>query len=517
MLHYNKMEVNLQETLKFIQGVPQIVPQEWCLKCRICCRFPDSDTEKVQAPTWSPSEAQWAYEAGGEPSWFKKTDRSPSLLPRLHSCGEGCRCPAFKPESNTCSIYESRPLDCRLYPFVLTKDPSGAKVLLAMDTKCPYLEEHGEDSAVAAYSIELAGYLESPTGLAYLKTNPKIVGSAWPEFVNVAALSSITATVQPPLSPPHPALKPFTWADLPILEETLTWEARTRSSRPAGSSYTLAGLFGWSDLIRYWWTRLDDSFCLFAEQAGGLFMPIPPLGKVASRKVDRAAWEILVHVNQGAEVSRIEGIEPQETPRFLDNGFQLKPGEPEYLYRREDLVHLRGDRYRSQRWETNKFRRNFNYRIRPFLEGDLIPCLQLYTAWGIERQQSTSDSFPKALIRDGLFFHRRLMMSQKDLGLTGRVLEVEGQIRGYTFGAPVSDQVFCVFLEIADRSFPGAAQVLFQEFSRELEPFPWINAMGDSGLATLRRAKLSYRPYATLVTLVACSPLGPLVISNSTR
>ncbi len=489
------MEVNLQETLKFIQGVPQIVPQEWCLKCRICCRFPDSDTEKVQAPTWSPSEAKWAYAAGGEPSWFKKTDSSPTLLPKLHSCGEGYRCPAFKPELNTCSIYESRPLDCRLYPFVLTRDPSGTKVVLAMDTKCPYLEEHGKDPAVAAYSIELAGYLESPIGLAYLKTNPKIMGSAWPEFVNVAALGSITATVQPPPSPPHPALKPFTWGNLPILKETLTWEARTHSN------YTLAGIFGWSDLIRYWWARLDDSFCLFAEQAGGLFMPIPPLGKVASRKVDRAAWEILTKVNQGSEVSRIEGIEPQDTQRFQGNGFRLEPGEPEYLYCREDLVHLRGERYRSQRWATNKFRRNFSYRIRPFQPGDLIPCLQLYTAWGIERQQSTSDSFPKALIRDGLFFHRRLMMSCQELKLTGRVLEVAGNIRGYTFGAPVSDRVFCIYLEIVDRSLPGGPQVLFQEFCREMEPFPLINAMGDSGLESLRRAKLSYRPVGMVKTL----------------
>jgi hypothetical protein len=349
-------------------------------------------------------------------------------------------------------------LDCRLYPFVLTFDPGGTKVILAMDMKCPYLEAHGTDPEVTAYAQRLASYLEDPVGLATLKTNPSIIGPSWPEFVSMAALPSITATLQESVKPPHPALRPFTMAQRDILSEALA------TQQHAYSGYTLAGILGWSDLIRYWWASLHGAVCLFAEQAGGLFMPLPPLGSSVSAETVAEAWGILTEANQGALVSRIEGIEPDSARLFETSGFRWAPGEMEYLYHRADLVNLRGDRYRSQRWAVNRCRKRVAYYIRPFKKEDLVSCLQMYTRWGIGRQQRSSDPFPKALVRDGLFFHRRLMMSFEELDLTGYVIEVEGEIRGYTFGAPVSPEIFCVFLEITDHSIPGLAQVLFREF-----------------------------------------------------
>lgn len=492
-----------KEIDSFIRQVPQIVPESWCLECKICCRFPE--TEGVQTPTWSSLEADWARKAGADSSWFLAIPESPSLAPQLHSCGSGYRCPAFQEEQNRCSIYRVRPLDCRLYPFVLTKDAAGTRALLAMDQKCPFIQAHGTDPDLIAYSQQLTRYLDSPLGLAYLKTNPHLIGPSWPEFVTVASLPGITATVQAdgPVQavpkPPHPILQLLTLENRPLLEEALAWKTH------AHSSYTLAGLLGWSDLIRYWWAQLEGAFCLFAQQGGGVFMPLPPLplGKTGSHHALEAAWEILTEANQAAEVSRVEGIEPSEIPFFKAGRFQIHSSEPEYLYRRADLAGLRGDRYRSQRWAVNRCLREISYRFRPYQEKDLIPCLQLYTQWGIQKQRATTEAFPKSLIRDGLFFHRRLMIHHKEFNLTGRVLEIDGRIRGYTFGAQVSPRVFCIFLEIADRSIPGLAQLLFREFCRELESFPLINAMGDSGIPGLKQAKESYHPVGSVTAVVA--------------
>ncbi len=473
---------------KFIQGLPQIVPEEWCLNCKICCRFPAE--EGVQAPTWSVREAQWAVQAGGEKDWFEQKASSPSLLPRLHTCGSGFRCPAFESKTNRCSIYSVRPLDCRLYPFVLTKNPGDTQVLLAMDLKCPYLQAHGSDPEVSDYALSLARYLEASEGLEYLKENPQIVGPSWPEFVPVAALPSLTAAVQGMPLAPHPALRPLTREEIPLLKSCLSMTSHQLSS------YTLAGLLGWSDLIHYWWVLLKGALCLFAEQGGGLSMPLPPLAQKVTVDVCEAAWAILEEANQGERVSRVEGVEPLLAEQLKSASFEWAPGEPEYLYRREDLAALRGDRYHSQRGAANRFLNTVrSYRFRPFEEKDLVACLQLYTRWGIRRQQQESaEPWAKAFIRDGLFFHRRLMMDRQELGLTGRVLEAENGILGYTFGAPVSRDVFCVFLEIADRDYPGAAQLLFRELCREMDSFPLINGMGDSDLQGLRRVKEGYRP-----------------------
>lgn len=483
----------MEDLRKFILNLPQIVPESWCSECRICCRFPA--TENVQTPFWSPLEAEWARESGqeGDPSWFMPAPKAPSLSPRLVSCGEsGYRCPAFEPGTNGCRIHAVKPLDCRLYPFVLARNSADTEVLLAMDPKCPFIERNQENPELLAYAARLAGYLDTATGMEYLRQNPQVVGPSWPEYLWVSALPRATAWIQgrPEAKPPHPSLRSVTEADLPVLREAL------RERPHAVSHYTLASLLGWSDLISLWWAPLRQGFALFAEQAGGLFLPVPPLGGRLSADQVRQAWEILVEANRGAGVSRVEGVETPDLGLFKELGFSLRLGEQEYLYAASALARLSGDGYRSQRWAVNRCSRSISFRIRPFEEADLLPCLQLYTHWAIRRQKESSDDLGKKLLRDGLFYHRRLMMERDRFGLMGRVLESEGKILAYTFGAAVSERIFCVFAEIAERSVPGLGAVLFREFCREIEGkgYRWVNAMGDAGLPALRRAKMAYRP-----------------------
>lgn len=480
--------------LAFVRGVPQIVPESWCLECKICCRFPD--TRNVQTPRWSQVEAAWARpaplrgQAGGEPGWFESRPGSPSLAPRLEGCPSGgYRCPAFEPGTNRCSIHEVKPLDCRLYPFVLAESPGGEQAVLAMDTKCPYVQAHGSDPELAAYAARLAQYLEQPVAEEYLRLNPEIIGPFWPEYLSVATFAPGQKRItQGRRNPPHRALLPLSAEDRARLRALLHKASR------ATSRWSLGALLGWEDLLRVWWAPLGEGMGIFAEQSGAVFMPVPPIAEDCTPQVLEAAWRLLQEANGGSEVSRIEGVEAMDRVLFESAGFRLEPAEPEYLYRTSDLAHLRGDRYRSQRWAINRCRRTAPCRYRPFREQDLAPCLQLYTAWAIGRQREHSDPHARRLIRDSLYFHRRLMMEGERLGVAGRVLEGASGLLAYSFGGPLSDEVFCIFLEIADRRVPGAAQLLFREFCREMEGFPILNAMGDEGLEGLRRAKLGYRP-----------------------
>lgn len=363
--------------------------------------------------------------------------------------------------------------------------------MLSMDMKCPYMEAHGSDPQVAAYAVELARYLEKEEGLAYLKTNPQLVGPTWPEFVAVAALPAVTQTVRErPQNPPYPDLKPFSFGDEALLREFLLKRPHTHSS------YTVAGLLGWLDLIQIWGLELEGALCLFAEQAGAFYMPLPPLSDWIKPSTLKSCWEILTKLNQGNGVSRIEGIEPAQVNAFKSLGFQLKSSEPEYLYLRQELADLKGDPYRAKRWGVNRALRLGSYVFRPFEEKDLISCLQLYTHWGIQRQQMESEPYSKALIRDGLFFHRRLMMKGKAWNLSGWVLEVEGKIQGYTFAAAVNEDTIAILLEIVERQMTGLAQLIFRELCRQVTRYTWINAMGDSNLTGLRQAKESYHPAA---------------------
>lgn len=491
------------EVARFIEGIPQLVPESRCLDCKICCRFPD--TEHVQTPTWSSQEAGWLQEAV-RVRWLKPDAAGPSVRPVLKECGHGFLCPAFDAGSNRCTIYPMRPLDCRLYPFTLCEDASSERLCLAVDLKCPYIQENIEDPKILDYAARLIQYLHKPEAAHYVRMNPAVVGPTWPEFLFIAGLPHLKKAVRRQLDTPspHPALRPLEGPEgAKQLRKALSFEKHRYSG------YTAAGVVGWADIIRYWWAPLEDSLCLFAEQAGGFFMPLPPLGRSPDSKLADQVWAMLMELNGGNEVSRIEGIEAEQKEAWVGFGFHLEAGEPEYLYSRVDIAGLRGDRYRTQRGMINRCLRNAEaWSFRPFRKADLVACLQLYTKWGLYRQQEVPEPFFRALVRDGLFFHRRLMMEGDLLGVTGRVLEKGGRIAGYTFGAEVSADTFCVFLEIADPAVDGVSQLMFREFCREMNSYPFINAMGDSGLSGLRQAKESYHPRELVTPWIARKKKG---------
>ena len=92
--------------------------------------------------------------------------------------------------------------------------------------------------------------------------------------------------------------------------------------------------------------------------------------------------------------------------------------------------------------------------------------------------------------------HTALGISHADaLGLVGRVVWIDGEIRGYTFGYPLNVDTFCILFEVTDLKIKGLAQFIYREFCKELmDTYRWMNAMDDSGLENLKRVKNAYHP-----------------------
>ena len=104
------------------------------------------------------------------------------------------------------------------------------------------------------------------------------------------------------------------------------------------------------------------------------------------------------------------------------------------------------------------------------------------------------------MLEDCWHAHRTGLMNHEQLGLVGRVVFIDGVLKGYTFGYPLNSESFCVLFEVTDLRIKGLAQFLFKEFCREQAAYRWINTMDDSGLENLRRVKLSYRPSKQLLS-----------------
>ena len=105
--------------------IKQIVPPEWCFKCDICCRFPESTS--FLAPYFTGEEITSAVQTGAcETAFLNKTGCKITLMPYE----EAYICPAFDPMTAHCRIYKARPFDCVLYPFAIMLDETGKRLYL---------------------------------------------------------------------------------------------------------------------------------------------------------------------------------------------------------------------------------------------------------------------------------------------------------------------------------------------------------------------------------------------------
>ncbi len=478
----------------FIQQLPQIVPESWCFDCRICCRFPDS--EKAQTPVWSGREAAWVNESAHRlptPLKLKPVPGLPVFTPQLNPCSHsgGFHCSAFEESSKKCLIHSIKPLDCRLYPFVMTRHPSGSEPLLAIDMKCPYIQASMKEPAMAAYIHTLINYLEQTVAADYFSSNPAVVGDWWPEYLPVAWIQSASSALPLPAVSVPEGLQPVLNSDLPLIRKA---EADSAENHLSGG--TVDAWIPWTDLISLYWMKKPDGLFVFARQAGGFFMPFPPLAETLSPPILNEAWVQLNRLNSGNAVSRIEGVSEQQKSLFEKAGFSLRASESDYCYLRSDLADLSGDRYHSHRGMINQASKMIGeYRFRPLTPGDFNSCAELYWRWAADSYlKHPEQDETHRMIRDSFFFHQRLLKAPTAEDWVAYGLEADGKLLGYTIGRPLSDELFCIYTEMTDRTIPGLSALIFREFCRTQNQFTWINTMGDSGLEGLKQSKESYHP-----------------------
>ena len=265
------------------------------------------------------------------------------------------------------------------------------------------------------------------------------------------------------------------------------------------SRYAVAPHYIWRNFFDFYWTIIDDQFCLFANQDGDYFMPILPMGVSLNQNVIQQAYGFTLEANRAKQIARIENVPEGFIPFFQQMGFRSVRKETEYLYETDALVELKGDRYKSKRASYNALIRNYPAaQLQPYQPAHLPDCLALYKSWQQERGARVHDDIYRAMLEDSRHSHRAALMNYEELGLIGRIVFIDGGLKGYTFGYHLTSEIFCVLFEVTDLEIKGLAQFLFREFCREQAAYRWINTMDDSGLENLKRVKLSYRPVKQL-------------------
>jgi Fe-S-cluster containining protein len=130
----------------------QAIPQEFCLRCRGCCRFNQQDS------VWQPRLLEEEKPEVAEIKIVPAPGENNFICGNL-SCVD-----------NKCKIYANRPFECQFYPFLF--DRKLHKVFLALDLNCAFVRENNKNMEFEEYTRSLIELVQSKDYLDILRNNP---------------------------------------------------------------------------------------------------------------------------------------------------------------------------------------------------------------------------------------------------------------------------------------------------------------------------------------------------------
>ncbi|MBU1727324.1 MAG: DUF2156 domain-containing protein [Candidatus Omnitrophica bacterium] len=276
------------------------------------------------------------------------------------------------------------------------------------------------------------------------------------------------------------------------------------------SAYAFENIFLWKPHFEIKWAEMDGNLCVFFRDKIACFLYLSPLGNKRSPEAVSEAFKFMDSLNKNKDFSRIENVEEAEVDSYGVLGYECEEKYRDYLCKRSDLARLSGDGFKHKRACANFFIKHYKFEYSKFSPKHKEPCLKLFKSWMLERKEKNPDELYQAMLEDNQVCLNNLLDNYRDLGCVGRVIEVDGQVSAFTFGYPLSQDIFCILYEVTDLSMKGAAQFIFREFCRELSGYTYINIMDDSGLENLKRVKLSYKPIRTIPNYVVTRIKGSL-------
>jgi len=161
--------------------IKQFPASKICIGCLGCCRFAEKRS------IWHPSVT------GPEAKRLLK-DGSLKKIPAVHCEGANYICIFLRVQDNLCSVYSRRPLECRLYPFLINR--RGKKIFLAVHSACLAVEKDPENPRLKECARALGKILTKRDFARLLKDNPHLP-QRYPGAVNLIELKPVRWNLKP--------------------------------------------------------------------------------------------------------------------------------------------------------------------------------------------------------------------------------------------------------------------------------------------------------------------------------
>lgn len=142
-----------------------------CMQCRECCVF--ADDEIYFGPVATNSEKKTLLKIGKKNSSFEEHGNLHKI--KLVKHGGHNRCPFLDTKTWLCTVYDKRPFDCKLYPYIITWDKSKRNIVLCHQTEMCKAHQTKDSKEHDAYRDYVIQYLCTPEVVNMLRENPELI------------------------------------------------------------------------------------------------------------------------------------------------------------------------------------------------------------------------------------------------------------------------------------------------------------------------------------------------------
>lgn len=169
----------------------------------------------------------------------------------------------------------------------------------------------------------------------------------------------------------------------------------------------------------------------------------------------------------------------------------------EYVYSSQALATYSGPKMAYKRRDFERFRRDYSgrFEVRLITAGD-IPALRTFQEQWLKDKVSRSQSeYVSSWVAGENVGITSAFDDWESLDMTGIIVLIDGEIRGYAYGAKLSEDYMDEHNENCDKNYPNIHPFTKHEFARLCcEGIKYINFEEDTGSETLRRSKEHYKP-----------------------
>ncbi len=271
---------------------------------------------------------------------------------------------------------------------------------------------------------------------------------------------------------------------------------------PEISELTFTNLFIWRKYYDFLFTEIEKHLLIFSKtyltkwktpnsvKKNPIYF-IPPIGPYPGEMILQLFREFENIEFHKVPESIVEYIK-EEFP-FGNERFTILEDRNnwDYVYNKQDLISLAGNKYRQKRRWLNKFIEQYNYEFSIITEEHIDKVRELQIEWcDMNECQRNEDLLEEQKAID------EALDNYFKLNLKGCIICVDEKCVAYTLGEMLNNETAVIHIEKAHIDYEGSYQAINNLFLKNcFETAIFINREQDLGILGLRRAKESYKPH----------------------